>query len=81
MISVCGTKYSLDYIGIRADPSSGDNGFNGGINSAILRYVGAPEEEPIDRDFDPRNELKESDLHVRHIHLCNQTKLITMRSP
>ncbi|KAK7045438.1 laccase, multicopper oxidase, benzenediol:oxygen oxidorectuctase [Paramarasmius palmivorus] len=48
---------------IRADPSSGDNGFNGGINSAILRYVGAPEEEPIDRDFDPRNELKESDLH------------------
>ncbi|KAK7026442.1 laccase, multicopper oxidase, benzenediol:oxygen oxidorectuctase [Paramarasmius palmivorus] len=31
---------------IHADPSIGDNGFNGGINSAILRYIGAPEAEP-----------------------------------
>ncbi|KAL0568359.1 laccase, multicopper oxidase, benzenediol:oxygen oxidorectuctase, partial [Marasmius crinis-equi] len=47
---------------IRADPSSGDNGFNGGINSAILRYVGAPEAEPT-TDFRASNLLKESDLH------------------
>ncbi|KAK1229545.1 laccase, multicopper oxidase, benzenediol:oxygen oxidorectuctase [Marasmius sp. AFHP31] len=47
---------------IHADPSSGDKGFNGGINSAILRYVGAPESEPT-TDFRPRNPLKESDLH------------------
>ncbi|KAK1231974.1 laccase, multicopper oxidase, benzenediol:oxygen oxidorectuctase [Marasmius sp. AFHP31] len=31
---------------IRANPDAGPSGFVNGINSAILRYVGAPEEEP-----------------------------------
>ncbi|KAF8342651.1 laccase [Cantharellus anzutake] len=31
---------------IRASPSTGTSGFTGGINSAILRYVGAAKEEP-----------------------------------
>ncbi|KAK7026410.1 laccase, multicopper oxidase, benzenediol:oxygen oxidorectuctase [Paramarasmius palmivorus] len=55
---------------IHADPSYGDNGFNGGINSAILRYVGAPETEPADdlvQSFvaakKPDNMLNEADLH------------------
>ncbi|KAK7041765.1 laccase, multicopper oxidase, benzenediol:oxygen oxidorectuctase [Paramarasmius palmivorus] len=48
---------------IRADPSDGDGGFNGGINSAILRYIGAPEEEPADSDWEPSRELSELDLH------------------
>ncbi|EEB89060.1 hypothetical protein MPER_12893 [Moniliophthora perniciosa FA553] len=52
---------------IHADPSIGDGGFNGGINSAILRYVGAPEIEPP-KDFvaakkKPGNMLNEADLH------------------
>ena len=31
---------------IRANPSLGNSGFDNGINSGILRYEGAPEEEP-----------------------------------
>ncbi|KAJ6592231.1 laccase [Mycena vulgaris] len=31
---------------VRADPNIGITGFEGGINSAILRYVGAPKAEP-----------------------------------
>ncbi|KAJ7181074.1 laccase [Mycena filopes] len=31
---------------VRANPNVGPTGFAGGINSAILRYVGAPEVEP-----------------------------------
>ena len=34
------------WIGIRANPSDGTPGFKGGINSAILRYDGAPIAEP-----------------------------------
>ncbi|KAI3607117.1 laccase [Moniliophthora roreri] len=51
---------------IHADPSFGDGGFNDGINSAILRYVGAPEIEPP-KNFvaakKPDNMLNEADLH------------------
>ncbi|KAK7019732.1 laccase, multicopper oxidase, benzenediol:oxygen oxidorectuctase [Paramarasmius palmivorus] len=47
---------------IRADPSRGDNGFNGGINSAILRYVGAPKAEPTTRQTG-KKQLNEADLH------------------
>ncbi|KAL0059949.1 laccase, multicopper oxidase, benzenediol:oxygen oxidorectuctase [Marasmius tenuissimus] len=52
---------------VRADPSDGDGGFNGGINSAILRYVGAPEAEPAE-DLAAANksdgrEMNEADLH------------------
>ncbi|ESK88328.1 laccase [Moniliophthora roreri MCA 2997] len=47
---------------IRADPSKGRNGFNDGINSAILRYVGAPEREPTTRQTG-RRLLNEVDLH------------------
>ncbi|THH28683.1 hypothetical protein EUX98_g5502 [Antrodiella citrinella] len=32
---------------IRANPNVGNAGFDGGINSAILRYVGAPVAEPM----------------------------------
>jgi iron transport multicopper oxidase len=38
-------------------------GFDGGINSAILRYVGAPEGD-TDTDMDPSTRpLRETDLH------------------
>ncbi|KAK1225416.1 laccase, multicopper oxidase, benzenediol:oxygen oxidorectuctase [Marasmius sp. AFHP31] len=53
--------------GMKADPSDGDGGFNGGINSAILRYVGAPAAEPaknLAESGKPRGrEMNEADLH------------------
>jgi len=36
----------VDNYWIRANPNIGTLGFNGGLNSAILRYKGAPEVEP-----------------------------------
>ncbi|KAJ7464416.1 laccase 2 precursor [Mycena latifolia] len=36
----------VDNYWIRANPNLGLTGFDGGINSAILRYVGAPKAEP-----------------------------------
>ena len=49
---------------VRAEPSvvEGLTGFEGGINSAILRYVGAPEREP-ETDLAPSiRPLRETDL-------------------
>ncbi|KIK67868.1 hypothetical protein GYMLUDRAFT_155173 [Collybiopsis luxurians FD-317 M1] len=37
---------TVDNYWIRADPSTGTSGYAGGINSAILRYVGADDSEP-----------------------------------
>jgi hypothetical protein len=48
---------------IRADPSTGTTGFSGGINSAILRYVGADEDsEPSTPEVDATNPLVEANL-------------------
>ncbi|KAL0063557.1 laccase, multicopper oxidase, benzenediol:oxygen oxidorectuctase [Marasmius tenuissimus] len=48
---------------IRSEPENGRGGFQDGINSAILRYVGAPEQEPADSDREPSKWLDERDLH------------------
>ncbi|KAH8102023.1 laccase 2 [Cristinia sonorae] len=48
---------------IRAQPNSGDTSFNNGINSAILRYEGAPDEEPTTTAPAQFNLLLEPDLH------------------
>lgn len=48
---------------IRAEPNFGLTGFENGVNTAILRYVGAP---PIDPKTKPNNcsrLLNEVDLH------------------
>ncbi|KAK7030484.1 laccase, multicopper oxidase, benzenediol:oxygen oxidorectuctase [Paramarasmius palmivorus] len=47
---------------IRANPNLGVQGFTNGINSAILRYVGAPDEEPPVSTFAPTNLLSEAAL-------------------
>ncbi|KAL0567327.1 laccase, multicopper oxidase, benzenediol:oxygen oxidorectuctase, partial [Marasmius crinis-equi] len=47
---------------IRADPSAGSTGFVMGINSAILRYVGAAEEEPEVVSFTSTAPLEETSL-------------------
>lgn len=51
--------------GIRANPGPiGTQGFAGGINSAILRYVGAHEVEPTTPLIPAINPLVESNLSV-----------------
>ncbi|KAJ3929520.1 MAG: laccase lcc6 [Lentinula lateritia] len=47
---------------IRANPSVGTTGFTGGINSAILRYVGAPVADPVTVSTSV-NPLLETSLH------------------
>ncbi|KAH8093244.1 laccase 1 [Cristinia sonorae] len=48
---------------IRANPQPGTTGFAGGINSAILRYVGAPVADPTTTQPTSTKPLKETDLH------------------
>ncbi|KAG7095341.1 hypothetical protein E1B28_006102 [Marasmius oreades] len=52
---------------IRAKPSAAANGatgFEGGINSAILRYKGAPKADPTTNPPSAAVALRESDLHL-----------------
>ncbi|KAJ7148456.1 laccase [Mycena crocata] len=48
---------------VRADPNLGIPGFEGGINSAILRYLGAPRVEPATTNSTAKNPLIETSLH------------------
>ncbi|KAI0714961.1 laccase [Earliella scabrosa] len=48
---------------IRANPNIGTTGFAGGLNSAILRYAGAPPVEPTTPLVPSKNPLLESNLH------------------
>ncbi|KAL0580549.1 laccase, multicopper oxidase, benzenediol:oxygen oxidorectuctase [Marasmius crinis-equi] len=47
---------------IRANPNLGPSGFVNGINSAILRYVGAPVEEPPNPTFAAAAPLNEAEI-------------------
>nr|ALE66819.1 laccase C [Antrodiella faginea] len=51
---------------IRALPSTGDSSFTGNINSAILRYDGAPIAEPTASSFSNSTLLREVDLRPLH---------------
>lgn len=53
----------MDNYWIRANPNAGLKGFDGGINSAILRYEGAPVSEPTTQQGSLSNSLNEVDLH------------------
>ncbi|KAG6917344.1 hypothetical protein DXG01_002915 [Tephrocybe rancida] len=48
---------------IRANPNRGSPGFDGGRNSAILRYAGAPERDPTTTQTSSTKPLKEVNLH------------------
>ncbi|KAF9067165.1 laccase 1 [Rhodocollybia butyracea] len=50
---------SVDNYWIRAPGSEGPTGFDNGVNSAILRYAGAPDEEPTTTDTS-NNRLQEN---------------------
>ncbi|KAI0800683.1 laccase E [Fomes fomentarius] len=49
---------------IRANPNFGTTGFADGVNSAILRYDGAAEDEPTTSQTPFSNPLVETDLHT-----------------
>ncbi|KAK7044111.1 hypothetical protein VNI00_007828 [Paramarasmius palmivorus] len=52
---------------IRSSPDSGPIGYKDGINSAILRYTGAPRREPTSSSATLKTEiLREADLHALH---------------
>nr|AOZ19964.1 laccase [Trametes polyzona] len=53
----------VDNYWIRANPNFGNTGFAGGINSAILRYDGAPAVEPTTTQTASTKPLNEVDLH------------------
>ncbi|TEB23091.1 yellow laccase [Coprinellus micaceus] len=48
---------------IRANPNLGTRGFAGGLNSAILRYSGAPDADPTSTQTPNSNPLVEANLH------------------
>lgn len=60
------TEATNAYLGIRAGPDAvGDlNTYDGGLNSAILRYIGALEAEPETNQTVSLLSLNETDLHV-----------------
>ena len=53
---------AIDNYWIRANPNVGTTGFDGGINSAILRYDGAADVEPITNQTTSVAPLAETDL-------------------
>ncbi|KAI0360992.1 laccase [Trametes cingulata] len=59
---VLDANQAVDNYWIRANPSFGNVGFSGGINSAILRYDGAPAVEPTTTQTPSTNPLVEANL-------------------
>ncbi|EGN96932.1 laccase [Serpula lacrymans var. lacrymans S7.3] len=59
----------VDNYWIRALPSRGDPSFEDGHNSAVLRYRGAPEEEPTNKTWNLNLPLNESYLHSLEPHV------------
>jgi hypothetical protein len=57
--------FDLNYAGIRANPNNAvAQGFANGINSGILRYVGAPAQEPNTTQDTAQAPLVEANLVV-----------------
>lgn len=71
IIASVGQRYSfilnankpVDNYWVRSVPNIGNNSFTGGINSAILRYVGAPDADPTTENTTSTQPLLETALH------------------
>lgn len=72
MLTLCaGQRYSvileanqtIDNYWIRAIPNRGNANITNGLNSAILRYKGAPQVDPAERNFTSVAALNETSLH------------------
>ncbi|KAJ7865708.1 laccase 2 precursor [Mycena leptocephala] len=48
---------------VRSVPNFGDTSFTGGVNSAILRYIGAPNSDPTTTNTPSTKPLLETNLH------------------
>ncbi|KAJ7018391.1 yellow laccase [Mycena alexandri] len=48
---------------VRSVPNFGDNSFTGGVNSAILRYISAPNTDPTTKNTASTKPLLETNLH------------------
>ena len=59
----CFHGLKLALTGIRENPSAGTTGFTDGINSDILRYSGATDDEPTTIQNTEGAALDEADLH------------------
>jgi iron transport multicopper oxidase len=59
---VLNANKAVDNYWIRADPNVGATGFSGGINSAVLRYLGAAVEDPTTTQATPAALLLEQNL-------------------
>lgn len=69
-------------LGIRFNPSVGTQGFAGGLNSAILRYRGAPAVDPTTPITTPRRPLLQSRLQVRtYLTTTSRTDPIALAPP
>lgn len=62
---LCAIFNDTNFLGIRANPSTGTTGFTGGINSAILRYDGAAIADPTTSATVGGTVLNEANLIVR----------------
>ncbi|KAI0673731.1 laccase [Trametes maxima] len=60
---VLNANQPVDNYWIRANPNFGTTGFAGGVNSAILRYKGAPASEPTTTQSTSVRPLVETNLH------------------
>ncbi|KAJ8592033.1 laccase [Rhizopogon salebrosus TDB-379] len=61
---VLNANNSIDNYWLRALPSTTGASFNGGLNAAILRYVGAPVAEPTTNQTKSTMPLLETNLHA-----------------
>ncbi|KAK0440796.1 laccase 1 [Armillaria borealis] len=57
------TNQPVDNYWIRSEPSVGNRGFKNGINSAVLRYEGADDSEPMTSMQSDIVSIREVDLH------------------
>lgn len=60
---VLNANQAVDNYWVRALPNSGPLDFSNGVNSAILRYTGAPDQDPTSTQTTSTNPLVETDLH------------------
>ncbi len=78
-LSVLKLLFSLSTIGIRALSNTGPQGFDGGLNSAILRYNGAHDSDPTSIQTTSVIPLLETNLHVRvAVLIHHDVTLITL---
>jgi len=71
------SNFFLAASGIRAFPDQGPQGYENGINSAILRYVGTPDADPTSKEGSHDLVLVETNLHVSSVRRENHARTDT----